>query len=792
VSDPWNCKDAKRWSDHVGTYGDAFQQRYIKSFVMSCLLADLNSAMHLNSVFPRFLHRIMETPIELLAEEMTWKMIAAEFVGGPIDLSQHLIVDLGCGEGIVERFLGSLGATCVGLDYSGTLITEARRKQDDSPNLLYEIVDFRKDFKLLQLIERFVAPKSIDDFESLVVLSINTLDHLADPTPLMAQVRALCRLRTDATFVISTLNPTFYLKMGSPLRIPAAEFTKQAPFDVHLTMSRATTHIFPRGWGSYSEFFSSAGFDTEYFFATDLDDFPENETIPVSPDCPRAGGPFLFWRLIPVNGRTISEEELEKLLSSLALFSNIDPKTSTTLRANLKSLVVRNFKPDELVAMPGGICRGLSIVTRGTFVVTIDKAIVQDFGPSTAFGDLESCSGFYAGRYLYEVRAGATGGECLDIPTAVLYTLLTGSQRGHQSDLLMPTSTSIGDRLFLSMRDRFNAHNPFYHRSIEVRPSQHPSRRVNSSRHFINNRQFSLRDVEHLIRCLVTLVTVQEEKFTGLESSDTRRSDDAHRAPGLAVFVNPKDIKIWLSGREPGAKERPFASELAVLHKLGLIDAFSIPQIDDGKNQLRNMITAVFDQLVNAAVNMIVARKFALVKNETPNERLLTDIILPNHIDQLVTSQIVRNLNSEAIKLTASCTRAMNESRRALELLFGHKRLHEAQEIAISYYYNIAFLKWALFARDERRLIVIRDYQFFRRVTGGGLQWIEELEARLELRDRMVKGSRDWSHLARVENYLKYVSAYVLGHWRQGWDLDYSGPRSRKPEGSWRALILLE
>jgi 2-polyprenyl-3-methyl-5-hydroxy-6-metoxy-1,4-benzoquinol methylase len=791
VSDLWIGKEAKRWSDHVGTHGDPFQQRYLKAFVLSCILAEPNSPLRLNSLFPRILHRIMDAPLDLLAEVPTWKKVAGEFTSAPVDLSEHLVVDLGCGEGFMQRFLYGFNATCIGLDYSAALIAEARRKHGSAQStIMYEIADFRKDFQLTEIIDRLITPKSVNDFKVLTVISINTLDHIADPINLMTQVHLLCRQHKNATFILSTLNPAFYFKLGSPSRVSANDIAKQASLDIHLIKTRSITHIYPRGWGSYNGFFSSAGFNVEYFYATDLDDFPDNEPIPEVPDWPRAGGPFLLWRLIPVHSYQVDIAELDRIFSNLELFSAIDSKTYTTLKTNIHRLALRKFNRDDIVAMPGAICRGLSVVTKGSFVVTIDKSVVQDFPLSTAFGDLESSCGFYAGRYQYEVRAGSRGGECLDIPTDVLYSLLNGT--GHaesKSQDLSPTNSSIGDRLFLTMRDRFNAYNYFYHRSIEIRPSQHPSPSVKTSKHFINNRSLSLRDIEHVIRCLVTLVALQEVKFA--KGERFVKLDDVDRVPGLAIFVNPKDLKIWLSGREPGAKERPFASELEVLHKLGLIDAFSIPRIDEGgKHELRNMINGFFDNLVRSAVSMIVGRQFAVVRNKVLSDQELADIIQANHIDQLVTSQVVRNLSAEAIRLTANCTKAMHESQHALYLLFDRKHKHEARQIAISYYYNIAFLKCALFGRDERRLIVIRDYQFFRRVTGGGLQWIDELQARLELRDRMVKGSRDWSHLARVENYFSYVSAYVRGHWVQGWDLDYSGPRSRHPEGSWRSRIL--
>ncbi len=808
MSDLWISKEARRWSEHVGMHGDPFQQRYLKTFLLSCL-AEMNSSLRLSSLFPRILHRAMDVPLKKLAELASWKTIVSEFTSAPVNLNTHLIVDLGCGEGFMERFLQSFNATCVGLDYSSVLLDEARRKQRSvSETVSYETADFRKDFELAALVGRLIHPKTLNDFESITVISLNTFDHIADPKILIDQVHSLCCQHKKTTFILSTLNPTFYFKLGSPLRAPSDKIGEQTALDIHLIKTKSIAHIFPRGWGSYNGFFSSSGFNVEYFYATDLDDFPDNEPPQEPSDWPRAGGPFLLWRLMPIRSSPIKEAELDRILSDLRLFSTIDPKTAAMLKANLSRLALRRFDRGDIVAMPGAICRGLSVATKGSFDVTIDKSVIQNFPRSTAFGDLESCFGFYAGRYQYEVKAATDNSECLDIPTDVLYNILRGTGgTDPENSNSSPTHSSLGDRLFLGMRSRFNAYNQFYHRSIEIRPSQHPSESVKKSKHFINNRSFSLRDIEHVIRCLVTLVTLQEIKFNepelqqGLFQKERQNKsdkepaedkwpkvDDVDRVPNLAIFVNPKDLKVWLSGREPGAKERPFASELAILHKVGLIDAFSIPQIEDS-HDLRNTAKGQFDQLVRSAVGTIVGRQISDIKNEILSDRHLARIIRETHIDQLVTSQVVRNLNAEAIRLTASCTEAMHESESVLELVLGDKHQGEARKIARSYYYNIAFLKWALFARDERRLIVIRDYQFFRRVTGGSLQWIDELEARLELRSLMMERNQDWRHKPRVENYFHYVSAYVRGHWARGWDLDYSGPWSSQSEGTWRSLI---
>jgi 2-polyprenyl-3-methyl-5-hydroxy-6-metoxy-1,4-benzoquinol methylase len=784
LSDFWHGKDAKRWSDHVGEHGDSFQQRYLKPYIISCALSKQQSEIRLESIYPLILHRTMEVPLDQLADTQAWHRIVAEFVGSSIDLTDHLIIDLGCGEGFMQRFLHGFKATCVGLDSSVPLIAEARRKQAPAHNApVYETIDLKNDdLDLNDLISTLVHPKLIDDFREILIMCINVLDHMLDPEIIVKHVRSICHRHTNTSFVVSTLNPTFFVKLGPPHRVPISELCRQAPLDLQLLRGSPNVQICPRGWGAYNEFFSSVGFNVDYFCATDLDDHPDDENISLVPDWPRAGGPFLLWHLTSAETESVELDVLERIFSRLAIFSNIDPNICTILKDRIQLLALRKFGPSSLVAMPGAICHGLSIVTDGRFVVTIDKAVVQEFTPSGAFGDLESGHGFYAGRYLYEVRSGNEGGVCLEIPTSVLYEILKGVRAGVLAvDELSSRYTSLGDRLFLSARDRFNAYNPFYHRSIDIRPSQHPNPRVRKSKYLRNNRNLSVRDIEHIIRCLVTLVNLQEEKFDEIADVDS--------VPGLALFVNPKDLKIWLSGREPGAKERPFASELALLHKLGIVDAFSIPRIDESRDELRNMINGFYEQLVRAAVGLIVGNRFAAIEGTNLSERQLATVIQQSHIDQLITSQVVRNLSAEAIRLTANCHRAMIESENSLDILFRHKEPKQARKIAVDYYYNIAFLKWGLFSRDERRLVIVRDYQFFRRVTGGGIQWIDELEARLELRARLVKEPRDWNHLARVENYFHYATAYVLGHWRQGWDLDYSGPRSRKPEGSWRSLI---
>jgi len=791
----WKGKDAKAWSDQVGEHGDELQQRYLKTFIVSCIVARQKKSLHIASIFPRALHRAAQSNLAELSNVEKWRAIVGD-AKTLLDLSRHLVIDLGCGEGYMLRFLRQFNATCIGLDCSEILIREAKKKLAPIAGALtYEVSDFQaKDFALFNVVSDFIKPRGLDEFKHLIIITMNVLDHIKDPRNLLKQIAALSRQHGDATIVISTLNPSFFIKLGPPRHITPDEFVDQDSLELQLDWATSPARIFPRDWAAYDDFFSATDFNVDYFYATDLDDLTYEVSIPLGSQWPRAGGPFLLWHLTSLDYPPVSPDTVDELFSQCNFFSSIDPSVRSFLRHNAQSLALRKFTPGAQVAMPGAICSGISIVTAGSFIVVIDKSTIQEFMPSSAFGDLESCQGFYAGRYLYEVRAGNGGGTCLVIPNDVFNKILEG--RLHNS---------AGDRLFVTMRNRFNAYNPFYHRSIEIRPSQHPSEQVRKSKYIAKNKKMSVRDIEHVIRCFVTLVAVQEDKFRSapddtkfravtellgdqtVPDSKFRNVTELDNPPGLTIFINPTNLKIWLSGRDPVAKERPFAYELAILHKVGIIDAFTIPKIGEDMEALRNSVKGFYDYLVRAAVRLIVGRRYTEFKGEDLSDDELAYIIKPQHLDELTTSLVVRNLNAEAIRLTAKCQEAMNESQHALNLML--RNADQARAIAADYYFNISFLKWALFARDERRLVVIRDYPFLRRVTGGGVQWIDELASRLELRDRMVTAARDKSHPARVDNYFRHVTAYVLEHWHRGWDLDYSGPHGHKKEGAWRALV---
>ena len=104
------------------------------------------------------------------------------------------VLDIGCGNGVVSRYLAKKGARVTGIDASEDLIDHARTYRD---NISYEVVDATDEEALLDLGQgRFAA-----------AVSSNVLMDMASIAPLM---RSLARLLSPGShFVFSLMHPCF-------------------------------------------------------------------------------------------------------------------------------------------------------------------------------------------------------------------------------------------------------------------------------------------------------------------------------------------------------------------------------------------------------------------------------------------------------------------------------------------------------------------------------------------------------------------------------------------------------
>src|SRR5262249_6456455 len=150
----------------------------------------------------------------------------------------------------------------------------------------------------------------------------------------------------------------------------------------------------------------------------------------------------------------------------------------------------------------------------------------------------------------------------------------------------------------------------------------------------------------------------------------------------------------------------------------------------------------------------------------TADEERARKIIPDAVITRLARQQVVKNMHASRISLTQELEDELQKSKLQCQA----QRVNPL--IAHTFYYNAAFMKWAMLKRDQYSFLVIRDYQFLRRVAAGDNYWLAELVARADL----CAHRRDHSP-NRFLAYMAYWEAYARGHWQCGYDLDYSGPK---------------
>jgi SAM-dependent methyltransferase len=696
-------------------------------------------------------------------------------------LDGFLIVDLGCGNGYLS-WLTYFGARYVGVDSSALLIGRAAKSQPRTGRY-YAKRDLSAQPVDIASLVRSKLNGALDEIKTIVVTCLDVLDHIADPAPLLSSIREFCDsiresydpirecrdAETRVVVIASTLNPSFCFD-GKHVDLPAERQRSvyRWPSGHHETVA------YPANWQTYNRLFSQHGLTVHFVANVDLDHLPPTYATPirshlVHSEWPQAGGPLVLWTLEPIpKAHPVSAQELEQFLSANRLLAGLADKSKEAIRANADSLQRRLFPPGCLATAPGDICRGLSFVTRGHFNMIAGGTVTQRFGEGTIFGDLESIERFYAGRYLYPLAAsmhrivdGRYGGECLEIPTAVL------------PQVLAPDGPlSLSGLLYTRMRDRLGAYIPFYHRSVGIRLAS-LGREVAGHKIFSGSDKVVPRDLEHLIRAVVTLICQQEDKF---------QSDPDF--PILSLLIKPTELRRWIAGplnpkNGSGAKGISFVNETRVLHRLGIIDAYQVSnEYQSTDDNRRTFIDESIERLLHAARRLLIARPMQGPDPAVDEERA-RKIVPDAVIARLARQQVVKSMRATKVSLTQEIEKELKESEwqcrdQKVDPLTAH-----------TFYYNAAFMKWAMLKRNQYSFLVIRDYHFLRRVaTGDDKHWIKEIVARANLRSDRRDESPN-----RFMSYMAHWEAYARGHWQRGYDIDYSGPQESRTIGLWRRLI---
>lgn len=841
----WSQKmHADGWCAQVGEEGDFFQQRILKPFVLGSIATRPRDFYGMPFCFPR-LHRTAlncpvaedisidtfrrmvtsgafvepakiaaETKGEDATKQITGKTAknakkkkirdaaigdAEEAASAALDLRDCLVVDLGCGEGFMSRFLAGFGATCVGFDGSEHLISEAvNRAHTVDGNLQFMHCDIGEEhFDLQSSLAGIDSKDWPEKFDRIVVLMLNVLDHIKTPAHLLHQVAALTQpYQEKATVVASTLNPFFFTERGPFDRTGAQPRSFKFPWVDESDDEQSQTPYYPRDWLAYETMFFQNDLDSGYVFNSDLEfaarlnddngiveaEYPD--FLPVNGKWPRAQGPFVLWRLCPPPRRcSVEDDRLADILHIITQDGKFSGPTTDALANAVDDLQLIRYEPNTIVAAPGERCRGVCFVYKGSFNVKLGPANSQKLEVGHIYGDLECTTDPYSGRYLYEIECGDEVGKCLMIPAHLVESLI-GEPDGKNSDATR--ERSLGDLLFARMRWSFNTFTPTYHRSEHGRKGNHPDANVKDKLGSLQTQGF-----EHFIRSMLTLVSIEETRHKGADVD-------------LVLLLDETLMRTWLRPDWTGT-EATFEKYLRRLHDLGIVDFYPVIKLMKSGNKvtkdaLIEMNKRTIDACIETLLPNLLPGGFSNKEHKNEFVGLLREnfkhILLKNRNALYTTTQNDRRdeivvKKDVKIDLTDTCTRILGQIQSQLGI-----ESHIAKQLLDRFLGNVIFFHWAFFSRHPTYFIVIRDLPFLRRAASGGERWLSELVARMEMHpdtSRIRESNREfllrYAREERFADYLEHLYAFIVRQWTLGNDLDFCGPHRLGRSTSWQGKV---
>jgi 2-polyprenyl-3-methyl-5-hydroxy-6-metoxy-1,4-benzoquinol methylase len=330
------------------------------------------------------------------------------------DLEGARLWDMGCGNGYLGAWLGT-----VGVDYLGV---------EPSPDLIEICMGDRRlqgaSIKTASLADFCEGLATTDERAPTMITIVSVLEHMSDPE---ADLKTLAQMLYDQKWhdvpiLVATLDPDFLLP-GRPTEAIAAP-TAMPYGDPDLVSLRDPAH--------WEEMFARAGLWVLEQRPIHLDLLPEwlanelrveySELHNQTARAPVRQGPFYLWLLSRARGT---------LMPGTTIKENLDGISAIEMKAT-------EFAPGESMALMGNLGIGTHRVEKGH--ASFDSPLLQlnmEFGPEDYFGQLELSGNYVASRVLGAIRA-----------TGKVRVLSAPSAQIKQSSLV---SERFTDKLFLSL-----------------------------------------------------------------------------------------------------------------------------------------------------------------------------------------------------------------------------------------------------------------------------------------------------------------------------------------------------
>lgn len=458
----WQQTDfVTRWCTTIGSddspYGDVFREILVNPVVLafaSEVLARRRDGAAQRSDWHLPLYRgVAEQHHELSGSYTTanirnWHSGAAERT----DLAGLRVLDLGCGEAYLGRWLGRMGASYVGVDLPPKPASPLQLAQSRFLNEVKTGVIHPDKFRLVSAdldgssFEAAPLDEALQNEGPDLVIMAVLLDHLSDPEPLLRWVGGLGeRYQKIPAILCWTLNPDYYQANSTDITV-----------DGPLPHSRIRHHLAPvRSIGGAVPVLLRCPLTYESHFAeTNLNviqtaplDFPRHPASLEGQEASFRDGepPFISWHLCQ-RARSIrpgDHSTLESLFNQpTCLLSQLPEEQKQLLREHLGLIAVETYTAYSTLLCPHNLGGDLLIVLVGTALLSVRGVVKRTFSPLDLLGDFETWSDKLPKRYFYPIAGGPDGVTVLRIPRKLVQVLLKNAR-------------SAGELLFLQLRDRF-------------------------------------------------------------------------------------------------------------------------------------------------------------------------------------------------------------------------------------------------------------------------------------------------------------------------------------------------
>lgn len=352
------------------------------------------------------------------------------------------VLDIGCGEAYLSRFLCPRGADYIGIDSSKKLLENAKNGDKKGKNTAdYHQLDI-DNIALPQKENVRVALGDIAAKKIHLAVAVAILEHIEEPVPFLQWLsRALVNeMQGSGVALFITLNPDYFSSFpvcpGSSAKIVGAE--KSVHVTARIDSAAVDVEIVLRSQHLIKRLFRDGRFRIIQHARLNFQQ-PTNIGAVSHPGVP----PFEAYLVTPYpQGNYLKPDNdiCDYLEKNVAAYSFLSKDEKKVFRANLDKYERITVKPREILMEPHNLGGDLYFILKGGLVLQDGDKILSLFREGELIGDLEFGEPGKEYDYIYSVAGSEQASEVVRIPAVQARELLKDN--------------SFAKSIFVQLRDR--------------------------------------------------------------------------------------------------------------------------------------------------------------------------------------------------------------------------------------------------------------------------------------------------------------------------------------------------